>query len=185
MRLAALFFVVLLGLTGCQSAERQRAARQANPAPCPNIFVLDLASRFVEFGGAEPSVDTVVYSGEFDDVQTSCRYFADVPINASVDLALSIGRADASEAQTINVPFFVAVTRTNRNVIEKEVFEIPVSFKRGERVVSLAQSIDNIIIPRRNENTSGVNFEIAVGFELTEAQYRFNQSGRSLKFPES
>ncbi|MCQ8186380.1 hypothetical protein [Parvularcula maris] len=185
MRAAALTILALLSVAACASTERQRAARLANPAPCPNIFVLDLASRFVEFGGEDPSLEAVKFSGEIDDVQTSCRYYADVPIRADVDLALSVGRADASAAETINIPFFVAVMRTNRDVIEKEVFEVPVTFRAGERVVSLERSIDEIVIPRRGENTSGTNFEISIGFQLTEAQYRFNRSGKSLKFPES
>jgi hypothetical protein len=185
MRAAALTLAALMSVAACESTERQRAAKLANPAPCPNVFVLDLASRFVDFGGETPSLETVRLSGEIDDVQTSCRYYADVPIEADLDLALSVGRADASAAETVNIPFFVAVMRTNRDVIEKEVFEVPVTFRAGQRVVSLERRIDQIVIPRRGENTSGTNFEIAVGFQLDEAQFRFNRSGKSLKFPEA
>lgn len=174
-----------LVLAGCQSADFRQAARQANPAPCPNIFVLDLASRFVDFGGDAPSLDAVRYSGEFDDVITSCRYYADTPIYAQAAFAVSVGRSDASKEETYNIRYFVAVTRTNRDVIAKEVYELPVRFKRGERVVSLTQEIDEIVIPRAKSGTSGVNFEIAVGFALSEEQFRFNRSGDSLKFPES
>jgi hypothetical protein len=185
MRRAVPVFLAALTLAGCQSAEVRQASRQANPAPCPNVFVLDTASRFVDFAGDERVLDAVTYSGEFDDVQTSCRYYADLPITARVDMALSVGRADASKAEVVRVPAFIAVTRTNRNVIEKQVFELPVRFKAGQRVASLTQTIDDIVIPRARAGTSGVNFEIAVGFQLTEQQYRFNRSDASLKFPDS
>lgn len=184
MRFAVLALASLILLAGC-TTERGRAAARTNPAPCPNVFVLDDASRFVDFASDDRTIEAVIRSGEIDDVITSCRYFADVPIKASMAVAFSVGRTDTSEAETIPVQYFVAVTRTNRDVIAKEVYEVPVRFKRGEKVVSLVEKIDEIVIPRARAGTSGVNFEIAVGFQLTEAQYRFNRSGVSLKFPES
>ena len=179
------FLALMALLSACGSTDYQRAAREANPAPCPNVFVLDEASRFVEFDGEGQSLDNVTYSGEFDDVVTSCRYFADTPIFADMAFALSLGRVDASEAETLEVDYFIAVTRTNRDVIAKETYRLPVKFKAGERVVSVVQEIDRITIPRAKAGTSGVNFEIVVGFALTEQQFRFNRSGKSLKFPES
>lgn len=186
MRSIAPLVLVALILSSCGSLETQRASRQANPAPCPNAFVLQDASRFISFAeGQEPSLDAVRFSGEIDDVVTRCRYFADKPINAQVDLALSLGRGPAAETETLMVKYFVAVTRTNRDVIAKEEFEVPVTFRRGQATVSITESINKIVIPRAGESTSGVNFEIAVGFALTADEFRWNRSGRSLKFPES
>ena len=182
---SALFLVLMAVLSACESTDFQRAAREANPAPCPNVLVLDAASRFVEFTGDTRDLDSVGYSGEIDGVVTSCRYFADTPIFADVTFSLSVGRADTRVPQTVMVDYFVAVTRTNRDVIAKETYRLPIKFKTGERVVSLPQEIDRITIPRAREGTSGVNFEIVVGFALTEQQFRFNRSGQSLKFPES
>lgn len=181
LRVACLALV----LTACESNDYRRAQRQANPAPCPNVFVLEEASRFIDFGDGPQELSSVKYSGEIDDVATQCRYFSDTPIFAEATVAFSIGRADASEAETLEVPYFVAVTRTNRDVIAKETFQTSVKFKPGQRVASFTHVIDEVTIDRRREGTSGVNFEIAVGFALTTDQYRFNRSGKSLKFPES
>ena len=46
-----------------------------------------------------------------------------------------------------------------------------------------ALDIDEIVIPRANDNVSGVNFEIIIGFSVTPEQAIFNRSGKSLKFP--
>lgn len=185
MRSVLTFAALALVVSACASSDYRRASRQANPAPCPNVFVLEDASRFVEFGGQEAKLSNVVLSGEIDDVSTTCRYFADTPIFAEAAVAFSVGRMDASEAETIEVDYFVAVTRTNRDVIAKETFRVPVTFRAGQNVASVTQNIDRITIPRAGENTSGLNFEIAIGFALTEEQFRFNRSDQSLKFPES
>jgi len=185
MRHAFLLLLAASLLTACGNVDKQRAARAANPAPCPNAFVLSDASRFINFGGADQTIENVAYSGEFQDVQTRCRYFADVPIEASLDLVMSLGRADATNAETIEVQYFVAVTRTDRDVIAKEEFATKVSFKEGQRVATIAPEISRIVIPRKGEETSGVNFELAVGFVLDRRQVIYNRSGKSLKFPEA
>lgn len=184
MRILVLLAVAVVMISGCADSERRAAARQANPAPCPNAFVLQDAARFIEFSDGE-SLDAVTLSGEFDGVSTRCRYYADLPIEAEVDLAFSIGRPAADTAETRTVRYFVAVTRTNRDVIAKQVFEAPVKFQRGQRIAQVQHSIDRIVIPRAGEETSGVNFEIAVGFVLDREQVLFNRSGKSLKFPEA
>ena len=185
MRNMILLVAAAASLSGCSLYESQRAARFTNPAPCPNVFVLEDAARFIDFGDAEPSLDAVAFSGEFDAVETRCRYYEDVPIQAEVDVALSVGRGPAAQEATYDVRYFVAVTRTNRDVIAKQEFSAPVTFKEGQRVVQLQHSIDQIVIPRKGEETSGVNFEIAVGFVLARRQVLYNRSGKSLKFPEA
>ncbi|MEM9840374.1 MAG: hypothetical protein AAF830_14635 [Pseudomonadota bacterium] len=185
MRNVIILVVAAALLTGCANYGRNAAARQANPAPCPNVFVLSDAARFIDFGEAEPSLEAVAFSGEFENVETRCRYYADVPIQAEVDVTFAIGRGPAAVGQTYDVRYFVAVTRTNRDVIAKQEFSTPVTFKEGRNVVRISQSINDIMITRKGSETSGVNFEIAVGFVLDRDQVLYNRSGKSLKFPEA
>ena len=185
MRLAvALTFFVLI-LSACGTLERSARENRTNPAPCPNIFVLSEAARFIEFEGEDENLNSVAYSGEILDVRTSCRYYDDVPIEAQVSIDFAVGRGPMGESDSIDVEYFVAVTRTNRDVIEKEVIRVPVKFRRGQTVVTVNQEIKNIIIPRLGKETSGLNFEIAVGFVLDRDQVIFNRSGKSLKFPDA
>ncbi|MEM1410189.1 MAG: hypothetical protein AAGG79_05520 [Pseudomonadota bacterium] len=185
MRLSFFVVVAALLLAGCANSERRAAAREANPAPCPNVFVLEDAARFIDFGDAEPSLETVAFSGEIKNVTTRCRYYADVPIEASVDMVLSIGRGPAAEEATYDAKYFVAVTRTDRDLIAKEEFSTPIRFRKGQRVATISPEITDIVIPRLDEEVSGMNFEIVVGFVLERRQLLFNRSGRSLKFPET
>ena len=168
--------------TGCSTAE-SRAARERNPAPCPNVVVLADAARLVDFAG-EPSVETVAWSAEIEDVQLSCRYFADKPIEASLDVKLAFGRGPAAAEETHQYQYFVAVTRTNSEVIAKEVFPVAVDFGDDRAVRRVSEEIDEIIIPRAGDKTSGTNFEVIVGLVLTPEQAIYNRSGQSLKFPE-
>ena len=54
-------------------------------------------------------------------------------------------------------------------------------FDRGESVVRRTEHIERIVIPRANDQISGENFEILVGFELTPEQVQFNRDGRRFR----
>ena len=174
--------IAVLAAAGCGSGNSKQA-REANPAPCPNIVVLEDAARVVEFVGDEQVIDNVAFSAEIEDVSLSCRYFADKPIDASVDIRLAFGQGPAADADQRSFTYFVAVTRTNLEVIAKQEFTVPVSFGK-ERVQRIEEEIDRIVIPRAGEQTSGENFEVIVGLKVTPAQAIYNRSGKSLKFPD-
>lgn len=180
--MSAAFALAAFALSACETNPNRMAKRQANPAPCPNIFALDDAARMIDFAG-EPALETVAWSAEIVEVRTNCRYYGDVPIKATVEIDFAVGRGPAAVTDTTEVRYFVAVTRTDRAMIAKEEYVVPVRVKNGIATTSFTQEIEDITIARASEETSGSNFEIAVGFALTRDQILFNRSGASLKFP--
>lgn len=179
-RAAGALFAAVAALAGCAGVSRE--SREKNPAPCPNILVLEDASRIIEFDG-EQTLEDVAYTGEIVHVESTCRYFGDEPINADVRLDIAFGRGPKGADPERNFEYFVAVTRTNSDVIAKQNFVVPVKFGESKEIVVASEEIDKILIPRAGEEISGVNFEIVVGFNLTASQAIFNRSGKSLKFP--
>ncbi|MEL6359602.1 MAG: hypothetical protein AAFR21_00850 [Pseudomonadota bacterium] len=171
-------------LSACAGSDEFRASQERNPAPCPNIVVLNDAARLVDFATDEKTIENVAWSAEIEDVSIGCRYYSDKPIEASVEVDLAFGRGPAADGIEREYQYFVAVTRTDSEVIAKETFTVPVKFDPDKNVYRLEDEIDEIVIPRKGEETSGLNFEIVVGLVVTADQLRFNRSGESLKFPE-
>jgi len=90
--------------------------------------------------------------------------------------------APAAEGQsTATYEYFVAVTRKNIGVINKQTFPLQVTFPEGEDRVRVVERVDEYVIPRADEGTSGENFEIIIGFEVTEAQRQFNAEGKRFR----
>ena len=166
---------------GCASNSKE--ARLKNPAPCPNIVVLQDAARLVEFDG-EQRLEDVAYTAEIENVSLACRYVGDKPIDAEAEISLAFGRGPKATADKRQYAYWIAVTRTDREVIEKREFLVPVEFGGEGTVKRTRQKIDKIVIPRKGEQTSGTNFEIVVGLVVTPQQAVYNRSGKSLKFPE-
>lgn len=181
--ISALAMITAMGLTGCSTAKDVFAVGEAaekNPGPCPEAFSLYEASRLVEFRGEEAYAN-VGFTGEIDKVRSLCRYVGDSPISADLTLDISFGRGPAAQESQATYQYFVAVTRKNIDVIEKKTFPITVNFPAGENVVRATENVGEIIIPRANDTTSGANFEIIVGFELTPEQIAFNADGKRFR----
>lgn len=177
---AAALIAALFGITGCAT---ETSADNRNPAPCPNIVVLNDAARMIEFDGEE-ILEDVAYTAEITNVSIGCRYTEAEPIDTSIGVELAFGRGPKGEAEQKNFTYFVAVTRKDLEVITKKEFTLPIEFSEKRSVVVLEDEVDEIFIPRAGDQISGANFEIIVGLKLTPQQAIFNRSGKSLKFPQ-
>ncbi len=177
---AAVTSVLAFSLAGCES--QSKGALERNPAPCPNILVLNDAARLIEFDG-EPSLDNVGFTGEITNVTLSCRYFDEKPITGSLEVDFAFGKGPSAVGNTKDYTYFVAVTRRDREVIAKKEFTVRGSFGNSSNVDEAKEKINSFVIPRADDKTSGTNFEIIVGFALTRDQVLYNRSGKSLKFP--
>lgn len=181
--LVASALVALVALSGCRSTKEVLAigeAAEANPGPCPRAFAIYDAARIVEIKGPE-SFANVGFTGEISKVRSLCRYYGELPIEADLELDMEFGRGPSASGSEAVYEYFVAVTRRNVAVIHKETFPISVRFPAGQDRVSRTEKIDKITIPRAGENTSGVNFEIIVGFEVTPEQRAFNSEGKRFR----
>jgi hypothetical protein len=153
-----------------------------NAGPCPLMGVLYDSSRLVSF--AQPNnvrYANIDHTGEMEGVRGLCRYVDANPITMQMDISMQFGRGPASTSDRQTYRYWVAVTRRGRAPIAKEYFDVDVRFPRNAAVVDHVEHIDRIVIPRANADTSGENFEILVGFELTPEQLQFNRDGRRFR----
>ncbi len=179
--LVGALFAAAATSSGCSSFSQE--AKEANPAPCPNVLVLNDAARALEFDG-DKELENIAYTAEITGLNVACRYFGDEPIDAEVTIDMAFGKGPKGVEDKKFFKYFVAITRKDLEVITKKEFVVSADFGGGKTLVFAQEEIDKIIIPRLNEETSGINFEIIVGLSLSPEQAIFNRSGKSLKFPD-
>ena len=90
-------------------------------------------------------------------------------------MLFNLGRGPQAEGDARTYRYWIAVTERNRAVLAKEYFDLPVNFD-GQQRTSVTQD-QLIVIPRADATTSGDNFEILVGFDVTPEMAEFNRSG--------
>ncbi len=191
MRLRTVIMTALIGagsitsLSACKSTadvlQIGDAATKQNAGPCPRAFALYDASRIVEFRGDQQRFANVGFTGEISNVRSLCRYYDTRPIEGDLEITFDLGRGPAASETTATYEYFVTVTRKNVAVLEKQVFPMQVTFPAGSDRMRITEKVDSIVIPRATETTSGVNFEIIVGFVVTPEQRAFNADGRRFR----
>jgi hypothetical protein len=156
-------------------------AEMRNAGPCPFVKTLYDAGRYVEFKDAREASANVGYSGEIQSIQAGCQYKDNEPITVVMDVLFELGKGPQAMANTKTYHYWVAVTDRNREVIAKQSFDLPVTFPAGKDRIYMTDSIANIVIPRGSQTTSGANFEILVGFDVTPQMAEFNRVGKRFR----
>lgn len=182
-RTALLFTAALLAImpvSGCRSRIAQSLDTTPNAGPCPVAGSIYDAARYIRLDGAGELYSNIEFTGEITDVRLYCRYTDDIPLVAEVEIDFAFGKGPAARTDQHDYPYFVAVTRRNGKVLAKEVYTTRAQFGSG-LVTASTELIDRITIPRADGSISGVNFEIVVGFDLTDEQLAFNRDGKRFR----
>ena len=163
-----------------EPAQRSRAPRIAplrqrvNAGPCPYVKILYDAARYVELEGPA-AIANVGYTGEIQGVSSDCAYRENDPIRVDMNILFDLGRGAQATGEQKSYRYWIAVTERNNAVLAKEYFDLPVNFE-GRRETSVTEE-RTIMIPRADITTSGGNFEVLIGFEVTPEMAEFNRSG--------
>ncbi|HEY8574240.1 Tat pathway signal sequence domain protein [Phenylobacterium sp.] len=152
-----------------------------NAGPCPYVKTLYDAARYVEFKDDREASANVAYTGEIQGISAGCQYKDEQPIQVAMDVLFELGRGPQASGSTKTFRYWVAVTDRNRAVLAKETFTLPVTFPAGKDRVYITETINQLTIPRAKMETSGANFEILVGFEVTPQMAEFNRLGKRFR----
>jgi hypothetical protein len=152
-----------------------------NAGPCPFVKTLYDASRYVEFKDNKEASANVGFTGEIQGVSAGCAYKDEEPIKVTMDVLFELGRGPEAQSGSKTYHYWVAVTDRNRDVIARQDFDLPVNFPAGKDRVYLTDSVANIVIPRGTATTSGANFEVLVGFDVTPQMAEFNRQGKRFR----
>jgi hypothetical protein len=158
-----------------------RLPQLKNAGPCPFVKVLYDAARYQEFEAGREASAAVGYTGEIQGISAACEYKSDEPITVEMELLFELGKGPAAKGQTKTYRYWIAVTHRNEDVLAKQFFELPVKFPDGQDRLSMTDKIDKVTIPRAKATTSGSNFEILVGFDVTPEMAAFNRDGKRFR----
>ena len=175
-----LSLLAIAGLTACSSIGTSALDTRQNAGPCPTVGALYDAGRIVKFAGDEELYDGITYTGEIIGVRLFCRYVDDEPLLAEVEIGFAFGKGPQATERRHTYDYYVAVTRRNRTILARETFSIDADFGNGN-VVAASDLVGRIEIPRKDASISGGNFEVLIGFDLTEKQLDFNRQGKRFR----
>ena len=152
-----------------------------NAGPCPFVKVLYDAGRYAEFKDNQEASANAQYTGEIENITSTCAYKSDQPIRVAAQILFQLGRGPQAAGRGKTYRYWVAVTDRNHAVIDKREFELPVTFPSGADRVSQVEELAGIVIPRKDTKVSGANFEVLIGFDVTPQMAAFNREGKRFR----
>jgi hypothetical protein len=152
-----------------------------NAGPCPYVKVLYDAARYIELKDNKETISAVGYTGEIQGLSSGCAYKADEPIKVKMEVLFALGKGAQAAGNQHTYRYWVAVTDRNQAVINKEYFNLPVTFRPGEDRTMVTDKIEGIVIPRLKPTVSGSNFEVLIGFDVTPEMVAFNRLGKRFR----
>lgn len=152
-----------------------------NAGPCPYVKALYDAARYVEFKESREASANVGFTGEIQGVSAGCAYKEDQPIKMAMEVLFELGKGPTAEGGSKTFHYWIAVTDRNREVLAKQNFDLKVDFPAGQDRVYRREQINDIVIPRADVATSGANFEVLVGFDVTPQMADFNRLGKRFR----
>lgn len=152
---------------------------RVNAGPCPYVKILYDAARYVELTGDRPASANVGFTGEIEGLTADCSYREAEPITVDINLLFNLGRGPQAQGDSRTYRYWIAVTDRDTAVLAKEYIDLPVNFE-GQTTAAVTDS-RTIVIPRATDVTSGSNFEVLVGFDVTPTMAEFNRNGNRFR----
>jgi hypothetical protein len=167
--------------------EKQWATPQAelpvvkNVGPCPYVKVLYDAARYEEFKDGRLTPAAAEFTGEITGLTATCEYKGSEPITVKMTVDFALGRGPMAQGLSKDYRYWVAVTERNEMVLGKQDFAVRGQFPAGTDRIDVQDKVQGIVIPRAKTTTSGTNFEILVGFDVTPEMAAFNRDGKRFR----
>jgi hypothetical protein len=143
---------------------------------CPAVTSLvetAVATVFRQEGVADPS--NILYTVEITGMTSSCDVdkLAD-NANTNIDISFRATRAPDGAAAHYKVPYFVAITQSDR-IVAKKIYTVEFDFAPGAATASFTDSIGSAQIEVAKDKKT-FDYNILVGLQLTRAQLAYNRA---------
>jgi hypothetical protein len=159
-------------LAGCSDGPDLFGETVENPGICPDVSVLADAAEVFEMGGPAAPENVTVH-GVIGDFQGGCDY-SENAVEVSLSLVVGGERGPALSGDSATTDYFVAVVDPDGQILNKRIFDVTFDFSEGARTASEQQLYQRIPLP--NGPFSGPNYQVLLGFQLSEAELAYNRS---------
>lgn len=156
-----------LVLWGCANTER---------VLCPSASVLaDTASLTVFRAGAPADPSGEAFTVAITGVKSTCHYTkgaGNVPVDMTFDVRAT--RAPSADGAEYQVPYYSALSQGDR-ILSKQTAMLTVRFAPGSATATQLVTLDETTI-ELEEGHPATDYQLLVGFQLSDADRAYNQS---------
>lgn len=173
----------LLALAGCQTLGLSSGGTGDAPAvarpvvQCPRVGTPSDTGDVVRFRTPDSrDLTELVVSARITSLSGTCSLVnRNTALQVNVTMGVEATRGPAAQGRTVQVPYFVAVTTANEQVLDKAVYTLTVEFPANVQRARMRGEEIRLTIPVNAERPAAA-YTVYVGFQLTEQELALNRS---------
>ena len=169
-------------VAGCPILELEKS-----PFYCPTINILADAASVTRFrDGPGRDIIDIAHEGEIRDILAAkCKHDIDKDsgeglLTVKFSLVIEAELGPAADDRKPAFGYFVSITDGSFNILQKELFRFPVEFSGNRTRVTAEDEKVTLDIPLK-AGQDGRDFEIFIGFQLSQEQVEYNRRRRAVK----
>lgn len=173
---------------GDDDVKAQDGLVMAKTDGCPQVAVVEDLKSLTQFETpSAPTPGEKISSVAMTGLDTKCS-LTDKTVAVDISLRFDgyLGPQAAewqSQSRSFAYPYFIAVTTPAGEILSKEVFAATIRYDAGETAIT-QQEKTRQVIPLREDTKAG-QYEILVGFQLTEDELNYSRMMASQPAPEA
>jgi len=177
-----------VALAGCQTlgltsgGTSETPARERPAFACPRVATPADTADLVRFRTPESrDLTDLVVSARITSLSGTCS-----PVNrgAAVQVTVSLGieatRGPAAQGRAVQVPYFVAVSLADEQILDKAVYALAIEFPANVQRARMRGEEIRLTIPVSADRPAA-SVTVHVGFQLTEQELALNRSRAVLR----
>ncbi|MDX1402384.1 MAG: hypothetical protein R3245_10710, partial [Kiloniellales bacterium] len=133
------------------------------------------SSKIVRFKGEGRDLTDVLFETQIAGRTIECERDDDV-IEMTMLVSLKVGRGPADESRRAGFSYFVAVARSDGEILAREEFPVEVDLPGNQTLVEKIDEVEPEIPLKPGE--TGSEYGIFIGFALSPAEYEYNRKNR-------
>ncbi len=166
-RIAGALGLLLAALAAGCSSDKPEAA-------CPRGVIPADAANITHFrDGPGRDLTDVVAAGHIQNFLIQCKY-SKKDVDIDLQIAITADRGPADRTRAADFDYWVAVVDPDRKVLQRTPFRVHFEFADNVTHLGTIEQIEPII-PLKDV-MKGPNYQIWMGFQLTEDQLKWNRS---------
>jgi hypothetical protein len=164
-----------LGLTSGGTGDAPAIARAV--AECPRVSTPSDTGDVVRFRTPDSrDLTDLVLAARITALSGSCTLVnRQTAVQVTLNMGVEVTRGPAAPGRNVQLPYFVAVTTANEEILDKAVYSLAVEFPANTQRARMRGEEIRLTLPVSAENPAGA-YRVFVGFQLTEPELALNRS---------
>ncbi len=165
-----------------QDKDKEKDENKPKPI-CPQVVIVRELDRISDYGTESPDPTQLVAKALMNNVNGDCAYQKD-GIDIAFDLTMVAVRGPRLGGNHVSLPYFIAVADPDHKILQKELMTADFHISNDEKTVEKTESLHVVIPVAKDKTDTGPNYQVLLGFQLTEEQIKAVREKEDVQFPE-